>query len=75
MIKIKGCYVATVIMDFEYDDNPSNIRPFDEIRSLIVGGDLTKAIRGAISEEIFYEEVGRLQVEQQYADLYKVEES
>lgn len=67
---IKGRYVATVIMDFEFEETDDTLT-FDEIKEKIVGGELTRAIKSVLDDDIFDEQLGTLQVEQQFADLYK----
>lgn len=72
MSKVKGRYVATVILDIEYDESEG--RPFDEVYREIHSGGMAMAISDAIGENIMDTSMGSFTVEQQYADLYRVDE-
>lgn len=67
---IKGKYVAVVEIDFAIDENDPTIKPFDKIRDE-VRCDFTPAIQGMLGGEL--EGVGKVTVNQMYADLYQVQ--
>jgi hypothetical protein len=68
---IKGKYVAQVMIEFEYDpEKVMGVLPFDRVRDLVVGGELTEVICRLVSDET--NGIGRVTVTQQYADLYEV---
>lgn len=67
---IKGKYVAVVEIDFAIDENDPTIKPFDKIRDE-VRCDFAPAIQGMLGEEL--EGVGKVTVNQMYADLYQVQ--
>lgn len=71
-MRVKGRYVATVILDIDYEES-GDIKPFNDVKRVITGGALTESIKETISTWIF-DGLGILTVEQQYADLYEVEE-
>lgn len=73
-MRIKGRYVATVIFDFDYDVENKDIKSFPEIQSNVKSGKLSDEIKKSLLDWIFDDSMGNLTVEQQYADLYKVEE-
>ena len=70
---IKGRYVATLVIDINFDDNQPGIRPFDDIKKDFYGSTIDEEIVAAISE-LFGEEcpVG---LTRQYSDLYKTEDT
>lgn len=73
-MRIKGKYVASVEVDFDFEHKPSHL-PFDQIRNKIVGGYLTNEIKEAMDEEFFSDDDGAtVTVTQQYADVYEVTE-
>lgn len=73
MARIKGKYVATVVIDFDYDDT-SNLRPFDEMREIVIDGRFLEHITDVMKEEYELENASTVSVETQFADLYRVEE-
>lgn len=77
MERFKGRFVAQIIIDIDFiDDGATDAVPFEEARERVVGGEFREAIEGLLKEEIVYDGSGMtLTVEQQYADLYKVEEA
>jgi len=72
-MRVKGRYVATVILDFDYEER-GDTRPVYDVKRVITGGALTEEIKKTISDWIFDETLGTLTVEQQYADLCEIEE-
>lgn len=72
-MRIKGKYVAQIVMDIDYPDT-KEFRPFEEVRNDLTTGVLTGAIQGLLEDEIGFPSNMKLIVTQQYADLYRVEE-
>lgn len=72
-MRIKGKYVAQIVMDIDYPDT-KEFRPFEEVRNDLTTGVLTGAIQGLLEDEIDFPSNIKLIVTQQYADLYRVEE-
>ncbi len=72
-MRIKGKYVAQIVMDIDYPDT-KEFRPFEEVRNDLTTGVLTGAIQGLLEDEIDFPSNMKLIVTQQYADLYQVEE-
>lgn len=72
-MRIKGRYVAQIVMDIDYPDT-KEFRPFEEVRNDLTTGVLTGAIQGLLEDEIAFPSNMKLTVTQQYADLYRVEE-
>ena len=72
-MRIKGRYVAQIVMDIDYPDT-KEFRPFEEVRNDLTAGVLTGAIQGIIEDEIAFPSNTKLTVTQQYAGLYRVEE-
>lgn len=72
-MRIKGKYVAQIVMDIDYPDT-KEFRPFEEVRNDLTTGVLTGAIQGLLEDEIDFPSNMKLIVTQQYADLYRVEE-
>ena len=76
MAKVKGRYVAQVVLTLEYDeDEMDNMRHFDEIKRDFVCGEMTDMIQALLLDEIIDPRCGTVEVQQTYADLYRVEES
>ena len=71
-MRIKGKYVALVEIDFDFEHKQTHL-PFEQIKTKVVGGELTNEIKKAIDEEFFDDET-KATVTQQYADLYEVTE-
>ena len=72
-MRIKGKYVAQIVMDIDYPDT-KEFRPFEEVRNDLTTGVLTETIQGLLEDEIDFPNNMKLIVTQQYADLYRVEE-
>ena len=73
MSKIKGRYVATVVIDIDYEETDKT-NPVEQIRENVCGGALTDAIREVIDEWIVDESIGTLRVTQDYAEIHLAEE-
>ncbi len=70
MSRIKGRYVATVEVDFDAEREPGMI-PIEEIQERFRNNTLTEMIQETLATGFYY---GKVQVTQQYADIYEVEE-
>lgn len=73
MTRIKGKYVATVEIDFDFDKDLKDLKPFKEIKKGVFD-DLTPMITEILQEELDFEEMGTVKVHQQLADLYEYNE-
>lgn len=69
---IKGRYVALVEMDFHIDEE-KGVRPFDELKIDVMNGNMTEMLTELIKDELD-EDFADVNVTQQYADLYRVED-
>lgn len=70
MSRIKGRYVARVVLEFDVP-RESNTSPLEEIRHSICDGDMKIAITEVLSEGVDFCTVT---VDQQFADVYEVED-
>lgn len=72
--RIKGRYVAQIVIDFDYDKNKvEDIWPFDRAKEYVMGGALTERISYLFACELYgSDDIGKCRIEQQYADLYEV---
>lgn len=68
---IKGRYVALVELDFHIDESLYP-QPFDGMKNDITNGNLTEMIKELLEIEI--DDLADINVTQQYADLYRVED-
>lgn len=71
-MRIKGRYVATVVIDFDYEYE-KNMLPFEEIKKKTTGEELTQSIKDVVVGEIV-DKYGEVSVIKQYADLYEAKE-
>ena len=69
MARIKGKYVATVEINFDFEENEKYL-PFEEIKTNIEEG-LTPILRELIQDEVT-RDIATFEVRQQYADCYRV---
>ena len=69
MARIKGKYVATVEIKFDFEENEKYL-PFEEIKTNIEEG-LTPILRELIQDEVT-RDIATFEVRQQYADCYRV---
>ena len=69
MARIKGKYVATVEINFDFEESEQFL-PFEKIKTNIEE-ELTPLLRELIKDEVA-EEIGTVKVSQQYADCYRV---
>lgn len=65
---IKGRYVAQVTIDYEVKEDMPGLLPFETLKD-VVQNQTTDAIKAMLEDEMG--EVGKITVEQQYADLWK----
>ena len=71
-MRYKGQYIAQVIINFDIDANQPNLKPFDAMRQGIVE-QFTPELKHLI-EDAALDENATCEVNQLYADLYKVTE-
>lgn len=71
MKRIKGKYIAQVVIDFDVPVT-SGTFPLEKIRHLVFDGDMKNAITRALNDRIGDCTVT---VDQQYADVYEEEEN
>ncbi len=69
---IKGRYIAWIEINFHVDEK-EGIRPFDDIKDDIANGNMTEMLTELIKDELD-EDFADVNVTQQYADLYSVED-
>ena len=69
MAIIKGKYVATVEIKFDFEEN-EKLLPFEKIKTKIEE-ELTPFLRELIKDEVA-EDIATAEVRQQYADCYRV---
>jgi len=70
MSRIKGRYVATVEIDFDTERVPGMVS-IEEIQERLRSNTFTEVLRNTLANGIDF---GKVQVTQQYADIYEVEE-
>lgn len=70
MKRIKGKYVAQVVLEFDVP-REHNMNSLEEIRHSICDGGLTNAIKDSLSSNI---DRCNVTVDQQYADVYEVDD-
>ena len=70
MRRIKGRYVATVEIDFDAEREPGMVS-IEEMQESLRSNKFTEEIHQMIQDEFDF---GKVQVTQQYADIYEVEE-
>lgn len=68
---IKGRYVALVELDFHINEAQYS-QPFEDMKNDITNGNLTEMIKELLEIEI--DDLADINVTQQYADLYRVED-
>ena len=74
MSKIKGRYVAQVILNFDIDaNNEMDSMPYETLRDNL--GHTGTAIKEVIQDEILPDSMGTVAVVEQYRDIYKVEDN
>lgn len=66
---IKGKYVATVVIEFEYNDHSPGVKRFADIKEYISGSDMDEDLRSLIIDELMPFN-GEVSVMKQYADVY-----
>ena len=69
MARIKGKYVATVEINFDFEENEKFL-PFEKIKTKIEE-ELTPFLRELIKDEVA-EDIATVEVSQQFADCYRV---
>lgn len=71
MAKIKGRYVGTITMEFEFDkDKIDNPRPFEEMKKMF-HNEISKDIEEALRSEICSEQDGKLTVTEIESDIWE----
>ena len=72
MRKIKMRYVAQVEMDDSVDVTATGLRPIEDIRESVKGGEINKLIADTLKD--FLSDNAVVNVTTQYADVFEVEE-
>ncbi len=67
MSKIKGKYVATIIIEFNSERMPGML-PIEEIQKKLSDGSFTEHLKQEISDS---SDLGKVQIIQQQADIYE----
>ena len=67
MSKIKGKYVATIIIEINSERTPDML-PIEEIQKKLSDGSFTEMLKQEISDS---SDLGKLQIIQQQADIYE----
>lgn len=73
MSRIKGRYVAQVIIELNVPRDKDTF-PMEKIRDGICGGGFTEQIKQVLSEGIANNDEFSLTVDQQYAEVYEVDD-
>lgn len=77
MGKIKGRYVAQVVIDINIDEalfvRPELILPIERLKKKFYS-DLDKELEKLIADDLFMADEGTVSVTKQYCDLYMVED-
>ena len=71
MSKIKGKYVATVIIELEADESMKGLFPFEKIKDNFKG--MTPVIKKILDDEIHDDELGTVEVIEQFCDVWRCE--
>lgn len=71
-MQIKGKYVATIELNFNFDENLNGLLPFETLKGKVTGGDLDDAILAMLADE--FGDLASVEMNRQYADLYRAED-
>lgn len=71
MSRIKGRYVAQVIIDIDIDGNMEGAKPYEEIKEAF-DEELTSALEKLIKDEFDFEDCATVTVNELYKDMYQV---
>jgi hypothetical protein len=69
MSKIKGKYVATVIIELEADESKKGLLPFERIKENFKG--MTPIVKDILEYEISDDELGTVEVLEQFCDVWR----
>jgi hypothetical protein len=72
MSKIKGKYVATVIIEVEADESMKGLLPFEKIKENFQG--MTAIVKKILEYEIADDELGTVEVLEQFCDVWRSED-
>lgn len=72
MSKIKGKYVATVIIELEADESMKGLLPFEKIKENFKG--MTPVVKEILEYEISDDELGTVEVLEQFCDVWRSED-
>lgn len=72
MSKIKGKYVATVILEVEADENAKGLLPFERIKENFKA--MTPIVKEILEDEIADPELGTIEVLEQFCDVWRCED-
>lgn len=72
MSKIKGKYVATIIIELEADDSIKGLFPFERIKENFKG--MTPIVKKIMEDEIADPELGTVEVLEQFCDVWRSED-
>lgn len=72
MKRLKGRYVAQVVIDIDTPATQYNIKEVAMIKGDIMNGEFNRKIKGLIYD--YLEDVGQVSISQLYADAYEVDD-
>lgn len=71
MSRIKGKYIAEIIINFDFSPEVVSTRvALEEMRDNVVGGKLTQELMRLCAEEVMDSRIGTLNVIQKHAEFY-----
>lgn len=65
---IKGKYVATIELNFDFDENLEGVLPFETLKELVKGEKMDNAIVKMLTEE--FGDLAVIELRKQYADMW-----
>lgn len=67
-MRIKGKYIATIQLNFNFDENLNGLLPFETLKELVKGEEMDNAIVKMLTEE--FGDLSVIELRKQYADMW-----
>ncbi len=72
MARVKGTYIAKVIIDFDYEEGRSDLLPFEKLDKAMRSGELNTVVENVLKDEFEVENAVTVTVQKQIASVHRL---
>ena len=72
MARVKGTYIAKVIIDFDYEEDRSELITFEKLDKAMRSGELNTVVENVLKDEFEVENAVTVTVQKQIASVHRL---